>query len=301
MYLRAINVSCTWMKFCFRQRDIMAEEDDLPVLVNRWHAVFKRATDFDMWGQPVEAIDVYQRLAKQLHHYSNTQDSAFSDSQKKAVQCTGISLNDLKCLESTLQNVLGGNKNDFPLDVSMAQVQYQQLINQQVAIKKTNEDKDKHEYRGRGSLLPRPLPVKSMTLLTVRVEQIGLKDAPQFIEPFITVSVKDGSGQDMTVTQDTPRALEKQDSCLVFNSDVHIQKAIESLPPGFAVFFELKHFKPKKQMISTRCWSCLEKDEIKEGTVALELYKKPTDYRRKNISLLTVKPMYLHLRLQLHR
>lgn len=43
---------------------------------------------------------------------------------------------------------------------------------------------------GRGSLLPRPLPVAGMTLLTVRVEQIGLKDASQFIDPFFTVSVK---------------------------------------------------------------------------------------------------------------
>ena len=39
-------------------------------------------------------------------------------------------------------------------------------------------------------MLPRPLPVAGMTLLTVRVEQIGLKDASQFIDPFITMSVK---------------------------------------------------------------------------------------------------------------
>ena len=41
----------------------MAEEEDLSVLVMRWQSAFKRATDFDTWGQPVEAIDVYQRLA----------------------------------------------------------------------------------------------------------------------------------------------------------------------------------------------------------------------------------------------
>ena len=39
----------------------MAGDDDLQLLVLRWQTAFKRATDFDMWGQPVEAIDVYQR------------------------------------------------------------------------------------------------------------------------------------------------------------------------------------------------------------------------------------------------
>lgn len=40
---------------------------------------------------------------------------------------------------------------------------------------------------------------------------------------------------------------------------------------GFSIFFEFKHFKPKKNMISTKCWAFMEKDEIKEGSVALEL------------------------------
>ena len=40
---------------------------------------------------------------------------------------------------------------------------------------------------------------------------------------------------------------------------------------GFAVFFEFKHYKPKKKSISTKCWAFLEKDEIKEGPVVIEL------------------------------
>ncbi|KAL8611958.1 hypothetical protein ACOMHN_062587 [Nucella lapillus] len=308
----------------------MAEED-LSVLLKRWQAAFRRATDFDTWGQPVEAIDVYQRLSKQLHQlskqlhqYSSSDENlnGFTDAQKKTLEkvavcldsreralqsqkyaqsTSGVSLNDLKRLESTFQSILGRSKNnEFPLDVSVAQVQYRQLISHQDGLKHKTEE-DRAEEQGRGSLLPRPLPVAGMTLLTIRVEQMGQKDAPQLIDPFIAVSVKDSTGQDMTVSQDTPPAQEKRDSSIVFSVDVHIQKAIESLPPGFAVFFELKHYKPKKQMVSTRCWTCLERDEIKDGSVALELYKKPTDYRRKNIHLLTVKPLYLHLRLQLFR
>ena len=40
---------------------------------------------------------------------------------------------------------------------------------------------------------------------------------------------------------------------------------------GFTVFFEFKHYKPKKKIVSTKCWACMEKDEITDGSTALEL------------------------------
>jgi hypothetical protein len=39
--------------------------------------------------------------------------------------------------------------------------------------------------------------------------------------------------------------------------------------------------------------------EIKAGPHVLELYKKPTDLKRKKLSLLTVKPLYLHITVDL--
>ena len=39
--------------------------------------------------------------------------------------------------------------------------------------------------------------------------------------------------------------------------------------------------------------------EIKAGPHVLELYKKPTDLKRKKLSLLTVKPLYLHITIEL--
>lgn len=38
-----------------------------------------------------------------------------------------------------------------------------------------------------------------------------------------------------------------------------------------AVFFEFKHYKPKKQKISTKCYSFMEQDELKNGTHPLEM------------------------------
>lgn len=41
-----------------------------------------------------------------------------------------------------------------------------------------------------GTLLPRLPSEPGMTSLTIRIEKIGLKDAGQCIDPYITVSVK---------------------------------------------------------------------------------------------------------------
>ena len=38
--------------------------------------------------------------------------------------------------------------------------------------------------------------------------------------------------------------------------------------------------------------------DIKDGRHVLELYKKPTDLRRKNLSLMSIKPLYLHVEME---
>ena len=40
---------------------------------------------------------------------------------------------------------------------------------------------------------------------------------------------------------------------------------------GAAIFFELNHYKPKKTRLSTRCFSFMELDEIKDGPACLEM------------------------------
>uniref|UniRef100_A0A8C6QAF8 Axin interactor, dorsalization associated n=1 Tax=Nannospalax galili TaxID=1026970 RepID=A0A8C6QAF8_NANGA len=71
--------------------------------------------------------------------------------------------------------------------------------------------------------------------------------------------------------------------------------------PGAAIFFEFKHYKPKKRFTSTKCFAFMEMDEIKPGPIVIELYKKPTDFKRKKLQLLTKKPLYLHLYQTLHK
>ena len=46
---------------------------------------------------------------------------------------------------------------------------------------------------------------------------------------------------------------------------------MERLNAGAAIVFEFKHFKPKKDKISTKCWAFLEREDVKEGVHNLEL------------------------------
>lgn len=83
-----------------------------------------------------------------------------------------------------------------------------------------------------GTLLPRLPSEPGMTLLTIRIEKIGLKDAGQCIDPYITVSVKDLNGIDLTPVQDTPVASRKEDTYVHFNVDIELQKHVERLTKG---------------------------------------------------------------------
>ena len=41
---------------------------------------------------------------------------------------------------------------------------------------------------------------------------------------------------------------------------------------GTAIFFEFKHYKPKKDIVSTRCFAFMEQDELKPGPACIELW-----------------------------
>jgi len=63
-----------------------------------------------------------------------------------------------------------------------------------------------------------------------------------------------------------------------------------------ALFFEFKHYKPKKKKVSVRCWSFMELSELKrDEEIVLEIYHKPTDLKKKKFKLHSEKPLYLHL------
>ncbi|XP_019953137.1 axin interactor, dorsalization-associated protein isoform X1 [Paralichthys olivaceus] len=303
---------------------------DVNKTVQKWLCSFKKATDFDSWGQLVEAIDEYHILARQLQkEVQSTSSSDFTEEQKKtlgkiatclemrsaSLQCTqskeDFKLEDLKKLETIIKNLLTYNK-EFPFDVQPVPLRKILAPGEEENLE-LEEEEDAAAGAGsteafpprapasQGTLLPRLPSEPGMTLLTITIEKIGLKDAGQCIDPYMTISVKDSNGVDLNPVQDTPVATRKEDTYIHFGVDVEIQRHVEKLAKGAAIFFEFKHYKPKKRFTSTKCFAFMELDEIKPGPIVIELYKKPTDFKRKKLQLLTKKPLYLHLHQTLHK
>ncbi|XP_074118796.1 axin interactor, dorsalization-associated protein isoform X3 [Sminthopsis crassicaudata] len=257
-------------------------------LLQRWGASFRRGADFDSWGQLVEAIDEYQILARHLQKEAQAQhnNSEFTEEQKKtigkiatclelrsaALQSTQsqdeFKLEDLKKLEPILKNILTYNK-EFPFDVQPVPLRRILAPGEEENL----EFEDDEEEGGAGAGSPDSFPAR----------------------------VPDLNGIDLTPVQDTPVASRKEDTYVHFNVDIELQKHIEKLTKGAAIFFEFKHYKPKKRFTSTKCFAFMEMDEIKPGPIIIELYKKPTDFKRKKLQLLTKKPLYLHLHQTLHK
>ena len=80
---------------------------------------------------------------------------------------------------------------------------------------------------------------------------------------------------------------------------VHVQQSIDKMPHDSALYFEFKRWKAQKGMIASKAYSFIDWDQLNSmqpGKCALEVYKAPADFSRKtNPSLLSVKPLYLHL------
>jgi len=154
-----------------------------------------------------------------------------------------------------------------------------------------------------GSLLSPPSKLKpGQTSFSVLIDKIGLKDAQTYINAHLTISVADSKGN-VLEKQDTPPSNKLKPQYVTFGTNVFIQTPLDDFKSDYAVFFEFKHFKPKKKKTSTRCFAFMELDEIMSakdktgGALLLEIYKKPTDLTRKKLNLFSIKKLYLHVQL----
>ncbi|XP_035473783.2 axin interactor, dorsalization-associated protein isoform X2 [Scophthalmus maximus] len=303
--------SCVMMRVQRRRR----EKKNGPVFLL---SVEKQsATPSHCYGRVSSAIYLARQLQKEVQ---SSGSSDFTEEQKKtlgkiatclemrsaSLQCTqskeDFKLEDLKKLESIIKNILSYSK-DFPFDVQPVPLRKILAPGEEENLELEEEEDaaagagstESFPPRAPGTLLPRLPSEPGMTLLTLKIEKIGLKDAGQCIDPYMTISVKDVNGVDVNPVQDTPVATKKEDTYIHFSVDVEIQRHVEKLPKGAAIFFEFKHYKPKKRFTSTKCFAFMEMDEIKPGPIVIELYKKPTDFKRKKLQLLTKKPLFLHL------
>ncbi|KAJ7384642.1 hypothetical protein OS493_020221 [Desmophyllum pertusum] len=73
---------------------------------------------------------------------------------------------------------------------------------------------------------------------------------------------RDANSVNVTPPQDTPTSNRKGGKFINFGVDT-IYLLVFLVVPGTAIFFEFKHYKPKKDIVSTRCFAFMEQDEFK--------------------------------------
>lgn len=164
----------------------------------------------------------------------------------------------------------------------------------------------RHPSRSKSNSLPEnKLFNPGDTILNIRIERMGFKHAKNFSDPHVVMSIVDANGVFIEQTDDIPvcdNAGAHPKNYAVFDHTVQVSTPMRLLQPDFGFFFEFKHYKPHKKKMSTKAWCFMELDEIGDNkTVALEIYRKPTDFTRKRFNLLSVKPLFLHLHISLQK
>lgn len=151
-----------------------------------------------------------------------------------------------------------------------------------------------------GTLRPPPDDLQpGDTTLSIDFATLSVKGAAAMADPRIIVRVRDKAGKLLEAVQESPAIM-----CFPTDPDKfslgfswHMQTPLNCLPDDAAVFFELQHYKLAKKKKSIKCYSYLEGVELEAaGGAVLEVYRKPVDAKRKaRPTLLTSKPMYLHI------
>lgn len=271
---------------------------------SKWISTLKKALDHDQWGQSLEATEGYQTLIKMMSPSSadelklSVDERSIIEKSKAVVrrrlqaitslEGNSTTIQDVKKIETALSSLFSGKEINMDIKVELGPSNAPRELKSDIG--NTGDDVGH-------SLLP---PPKNMTpgckTISIKIHSVGLKDAPTYIDPFVTVSVVNGVGQILGEPQDTKKSHLVKDKQVIFEQTVHIQRPLDNFSEEHSIFFEFKHWKPKKKKFSTRCYTFMEYDEIvtaKTNTsVQLELYKKPTNFRKRNIKLFSVKQLY---------
>eukprot|EP01012_Entosiphon_sulcatum_P036444 TRINITY_DN4647_c0_g1_i1.p1 TRINITY_DN4647_c0_g1~~TRINITY_DN4647_c0_g1_i1.p1 ORF type:complete len:290 (+),score=45.35 TRINITY_DN4647_c0_g1_i1:57-926(+) len=274
--------------------------------LDRWERAISSAVEREQFGQVVEATETYQQLVNWIAQELKVKPSTLSADERtfviKVQKCVynrlqklkaggagpgGVQTDDLRRLAASFRRVFNGQA-PFPIDTSG--------LKDAVTEEEPEEEPTPFAAENQGSLRPCPRLRQGEKALQLFIDNIGLKDAQTYLDPFIRVHVKDVSGGDLELSQSTPHPTQpRKDHSVIFGVTVFLQTPMARLPADTAIFFEFCHYKPKKDKVSVRCWSMLTMEEIKEGPLALEIYAKPTDFHRRKFHKHSVKELYFHI------
>ncbi|XP_042869787.1 uncharacterized protein LOC122251746 [Penaeus japonicus] len=156
-------------------------------------------------------------------------------------------------------------------------------------------------YAHKESVKPPPFRDADSTYVSLDLEKIGIKNTRGVVCPFARVSLRDAQGAIVGPgsTQETLEWEVVNKNYLRAPSEVHLQRPLEEISDDVAIFVELRHYKPQKGVISTLCYTFLEKNDLKTGDFICELYSPPVDFSRRSLKAYTEKAFFLHFRVRL--
>eukprot|EP00756_Hemistasia_phaeocysticola_P040328 Hpha_TRINITY_DN16858_c3_g5::TRINITY_DN16858_c3_g5_i1::g.148441::m.148441 len=289
--------------------------------VGRWETMLEECLKFDQWGQVVEAQDMYRKWLENVAEALREGKSGLAPDQLRQVRCLQATLR--ARLSNIRYHSQGGLSTSAPSGPGPG-ITYQMISQIRERFREhflecvpwpipidahtiegdgpaDEEEEGDAFHDNRGTLLAPPR--NRGLFLKITIESIGLKDATTYLEPFITVSVRSGPSESgrLEKEQDTPQPKGRPEGMRIpfGGTPVFIQTPIENLVRQRAnIFFEFKHWKPKKSKVSVRCWSMLGWDELEEekkleGTKELEIYAKPADFSARTFHKHSVKPLFL--------
>ncbi|KAG7401405.1 hypothetical protein PHYBOEH_001397 [Phytophthora boehmeriae] len=277
--------------------------EDVVKLHAAWCKSLQQAVETDAWGQVVEAVEAYERLADRITKALPSVIEKVVMAMELRAKCLSSVDVERKPTKEDMEDVLDalrGSLSDepevFPLDVSRAQ--RSRTRGSMEKDKSFDEDHEMDEHAAAelvgATTQAAVIRPPGGTYLDIRITKIGLKDAS-----VLMIELADYSGKSMEETRETGVGVCNEPRQVTFNANIQLATNLRKMEDrGAAITFEFFHYKAKKRKKSCRCWALLELDEIKDGPVLLELYQKPMDPKRKRIHLFTEKDLYLQLELR---
>jgi len=287
-----------------------------------WEYLTRQAVSLEGWGQQVEALEVYEKLRADVENNLNLHQNAAMTARTtmmKFSQCIqgriarirnprspGLEVEAISKLCDQFHALFTGQA-PFPIEIGSLKVAEGQARGGPTAMQTSDNAKSGipsdvaigETKVGAGTLLAPPKVGRGEVVAKISVQRIGLKDAETYLEPFITVSVRDSMGKEIEGPQDTPTTTKRDKTYINFDCGVYLQTPLSRIPDTANIFLEFKHWKAKEKKYSVKCWSMMSKAELTEGSATLEIYAKPADYTAKKFSRHSVKDLYLHVGISL--
>eukprot|EP01029_Cantina_marsupialis_P028426 TRINITY_DN776155_c0_g1_i1.p1 TRINITY_DN776155_c0_g1~~TRINITY_DN776155_c0_g1_i1.p1 ORF type:complete len:295 (-),score=54.50 TRINITY_DN776155_c0_g1_i1:73-924(-) len=275
------------------------DEYELEEYTRNWSNLLLESIRSGSWGQNLESTKNYREIVDQvtkfIKHYAiiRTEDVIFLNNLRVVMETVlmnpeaDISMAQLRLVHDAMGGLFKGSAK-FPFSVEA-------FADEVIVPAFINPD----TYSG-GRLLPPPVLKFGRTFMSIQIISMGIKDAKNYINPYMTISVADATGALVGDSQDTPHGTYKAPNHVEFGHRVFFPLSIEEMQErDMSIFFEFAHYKPKGYN-SVRCWSLLETDELKPGPSVMQIYKKigpkkGADFTKKKIWLFSVKHLHLNV------